>query len=636
MNLSSRLRITYLMLADFLIVNAALFLALGLRFDFQEIPAKYLSSFYYIAPTYAVLTIAALFYFRLYNRVWEYASLKEMIAIAKATMLSSLIFWIFSKMCPFYGMPRSVVAISWGLIFLGTSSLRLYWRLIRDEFLRGRNNRNQTRRRALIIGAGDAGALLLKEFKQNQTLETEVVGFIDDDPGKKGRLIMEVPILGKRGGIPRLVKEHNINEIIIAMPSVSGKTIREIVQIARQTPARMRILPSIYDTATNPVTSLRDVNMEDLLHREAVHLHMEKISGYLQGKAVLVTGAGGSIGSELCRQVLGFAPRCLIMVDNCENNLFDIEQEIGRPDAGEITIYTIVADVKNSQKMNRIFSRFRPQVVFHAAAYKHVPMMELHPEEALYNNVIGTKITAEMADKYGCETFILISTDKAVNPTSIMGATKRIAELVIKDLNRTSKTALAAVRFGNVLGSRGSVIPTFLKQIEAGGPVTVTHPDMVRYFMTIPEAVQLVIQAGAMASGGEVFVLDMGEPVRIADLARDLIRITGYQPDKEIKIVYTGVRPGEKLFEELFTNSEGRLSTQHERIFISTKKLEEKYEGIIDNITIMTQRQINGRKDVVRLIAALVPEYQRTTQESQTEIAVTGEQEPMDQPQSHK
>ncbi len=419
----------------------------------------------------------------------------------------------------------------------------------------------------------------------------------------------------------------DINEIIIAMPSVSGKTIREIVQIARQTPARLRILPSIYDTAMNPVTSLRDVNMEDLLHREAVHLHMEKISGYLQGKSVLVTGAGGSIGSELCRQVLGFAPRCLIMVDNCENNLFDIEQEIGRPDAGETLIYTIVADVKNNLKMNRIFNRFRPQVVFHAAAYKHVPMMELHPEEALYNNVIGTKTTAEMADKYGCETFILISTDKAVNPTSIMGATKRIAELVIKDLNRTSKTALAAVRFGNVLGSRGSVIPTFLKQIEAGGPVTVTHPDMVRYFMTIPEAVQLVIQAGAMASGGEVFVLDMGEPVRIADLARDLIRITGYQPDKEIKIVYTGVRPGEKLFEELFTNSEGRLSTQHERIFISTKKLEEKYEGIIDNISLMTQRQINGRKDVIRLIAALVPEYQRTARESQTEIAVTGEQE---------
>jgi len=629
MNTTTKLRAFVLVLLDIFIVIAALFLALILRFDLHNIPANYISNFYTLGPIYALLTVAALYYYKLYNRVWEYASINEMIAIFRAILLSSLVFVAMTIATALPELPRSVYVIAWGLVFFFISGSRVYWRVLRDELIRFRTA-DPDARRCLIIGAGDAGAIAAREIQQNSQLALKLAGFIDDDPAKQNRILNGIPVLGTRGDIPRLVKQHKIDEIIIAMPSASGQTIREIAWIAKKTHARLRILPGIYDSTRGLMASLRDIQMEDLLSREAVKIDLSEIAGYLKDKTVMITGAGGSIGSEMCRQVVGFEPSRLIIIDNCENNLFDIQQELLNRNLVSTELCTVLLDVKNRSKLQAVFKKYRPQVVFHAAAYKHVPMMEVHPDEALQNNVFGTKNVAQMADEYGCETFIFISTDKAVNPSSVMGATKRIAELVIKDLNRSSKTRFASVRFGNVLGSRGSVVPTFIKQIEHGGPVTVTHPDMTRYFMTIPEAVSLVFQAGALAGGGEIFVLDMGEPVKITDLARDLITISGYQPDKEIMIEYTGVRPGEKLYEELFTDREGMQSTKHERIFISQKKLDEKYEGILNTVTMLHHKHITNHKELIKLIATLVPEYQRPAAEiddetMNEEIAITEE-----------
>lgn len=624
MNAGTRARMLLLLAIDILLVNAALIFALLLRFEGMHIPPEYIDALYYMGPISAAVTIIMLNFFKLYNRVWEYASIIEMMAIFEAVLLSLAIVSILSLYTPLPNLPRSVLLITWGLVFIFICSSRVYWRVLRDE-LPHFKTADPAVRRCLIIGAGDAGAIAAREIQQNSQLALKVAGFIDDDPAKQNRILYGIRVLGSREDIPRLVKRHNAEEIIIAMPSASGQTIREIARIARKTPARLRILPGIYDSTRGLMASLRDIRMEDLLGREAVKIDLNEIAGYLKEKTVMITGAGGSIGSEMCRQIINYEPSRLIIVDNCENNLFDIQQELLNTDLVITQLCTVLLDVKNRSKLQAVFKKYHPQVVFHAAAYKHVPMMEVHPDEALANNVFGTKNVAQMADEYGCETFIFISTDKAVNPSSVMGATKRIAELVIKDLNRSSKTRFASVRFGNVLGSRGSVIPTFIKQIEHGGPVTVTHPDMTRYFMTIPEAVSLVFQAGALAKGGEIFVLDMGEPVKIADLARDLITLAGYEPDKDIKIQYTGVRPGEKLYEELFTDREGMQSTKHERIFISQKQLDEKYEGILNTINILNQNPISTRKEVIKLVANLIPEYRRTVHDVKDEIAFTDE-----------
>lgn len=624
MNAGTRIRILLLVAIDFVLVNAALIFALLLRFEGTHVPPEYIEAINYMGPISAAVTILMLNFFSLYNRVWEYASIKEMIAIFEAVFLSFAIVSILSLYTPLPDMPRSVLLITWGLVFIFICSSRVYWRVLRDEIPRF-SSADPAVRRCLIIGAGDAGAMAAREIQQNNQLALKVAGFIDDDPAKQNRILYGIPVLGTRADIPRLVKRHNAAEIIIAMPSASGQTIREIARIAKKTRVRLRILPGIYDSGRGLMASLRDIRMEDLLGREAVKIDLNEIAGYLKEKTVMITGAGGSIGSEMCRQIINYEPTRLIIVDNCENNLFDIQQELINRDLITTELCTVLLDVKNRSKLQAVFKKYHPQVVFHAAAYKHVPMMEVHPDEALQNNVYGTKNVAQMADEFGCETFIFISTDKAVNPSSVMGATKRIAELVVKDLNRSSKTRFASVRFGNVLGSRGSVIPTFIKQIEHGGPVTVTHPDMTRYFMTIPEAVSLVFQAGALAKGGEIFVLDMGEPVKIADLARDLINLAGYEPDKDIQIQYTGVRPGEKLYEELFTDREGMQSTKHERIFISQKQLDEKYEGILNTINILNQNPISTRKEVIKLVANLIPEYQRTVKEVKDEIAFTDE-----------
>jgi FlaA1/EpsC-like NDP-sugar epimerase len=597
------------MLVDAIIVNLSVYVTLLLRFE-GNIPVEYVQHFLNLTALFTIVTLAFMFGLKLYDRIWEYASLGEMMAILRAVSYSTAVILMIIYLFQIPGLPRSVYIGSWMMMnaFIGAS--RISWRVIRSSFaFKVRNH--EPGKNLLIVGAGDAGALLVREIQSNPQLHLNPVGIIDDNRSKRNMLLSGIPVLGDRTKIPILVQDLQVEEIIIAMPSASGHTIREILNIARTTQARVKILPSIYSgLKSSALAHLRDVNMEDLLRREPVETDLQEVTAYIGGKTVLVTGAGGSIGSELCRQICNAAPARLILVDNCENNLFDIEQELYQCPSCDAEIVPVLMNVTNRARMERAFQKYNPQVVFHAAAYKHVPMMERHPIEAFYNNVIGTKNVAELSDIYGVQTFIFVSTDKAVNPTSVMGATKRLAELTIKDINRGSRTRFAAVRFGNVLGSRGSVVPTFIKQIEKGGPVTVTHPDMQRYFMTIPEAVQLIIQAGAMARGSEIFVLDMGEPVKISDLAIDLIRLAGREPGRDIRIEYTGIRPGEKMYEELFTDREDMTATQHQRIFISKKEIDEKYINVGKTLQNFAKGGMHSKEEIIQLIATLLPEYQ--------------------------
>ncbi len=609
-----------LVLIDAVLINLAIYFALVLRFDGQ-IPLQYLQAAQIIMPLLTVVSIILFIALKLYQRIWEYASIGEMLAIIRATSFSLVLVLALVYALNLHGLPRSVYILAWIMINVFVGASRISWRLLRDLYIKSDSSSSK---KVLIVGAGDAGAILAREIEQNKHLDLKAVGFIDDEASKQRKIMYGIRVLGTRRDIPRLVRELAIDEVIIAMPSVAGATTREIVDICKQSRVKIKILPGLYQSSNSSIFShLREVQMEDLLKREAVKNDLNGIAHYLEGKVVLVTGAGGSIGSELCRQLLNINPRQLILVENCENNLFDIEMELGEIPSLTPVIPQLL-DVRQPDKLEALFRQYRPQVVFHAAAYKHVPMMERHPEAAIENNVMGTRNTAEIADRCGVETFILISTDKAVNPTSVMGASKRIAELLIKDVNRRSSTCFAAVRFGNVLGSRGSVIPTFMKQIQKGGPVTVTHPEMRRYFMTIPEAVQLVIQAGAMAQGGEIFVLDMGEMVKIDDLARDLIRLAGFEPDKDIQIVYNGIRPGEKLYEELFTDREGMDSTRNERIFISKKEMDDGYLDISKSLGLILKKPIKERSEVLKLIMRVVPEYQETAgeQEGKREMVV--------------
>lgn len=599
-------RFFFLLIIDAILINLAIYITLLLRFD-ANVPVQYLLNYLELIPLVTVVTIFFLVAMKLYNRIWEYASIGELLTILQAVTYSTVVILLIIYLFDLPVLPRSVYIGSFLMINALIGASRISWRIIRDIL---QNSNVANRRRVLIIGAGDAGAMVVREIQNNPQIKLRAVGIVDDDQKKRKMILSGVPVLGNRNHIPLLVRDLQADEIIIAMPSASGQTIREILEIARTTPARVKILPGIYNSLSSSVIAhIRDVNMEDLLRREPINIDIEDIAAYISGRTVMVTGAGGSIGSELCRQILSACPARMVMVDNCENNLFEIEQELSR-EGNPKQICPELLDVKDRSSLEEVFKKYHPQVVFHAAAYKHVPMMERHPDEAFNNNVIGTRNTAEMADSYGVQTFILVSTDKAVNPTSVMGASKRLAELIIKDINRTSKTRFAAVRFGNVLGSRGSVIPTFIKQIENGGPVTVTHPDMTRYFMTIPEAVQLIIQAGAMAEGSEIFVLDMGLPVNINDLACDLINLTGLEPGKDIQIKYTGIRPGEKLYEELFTDREGMASTKHQRIFISRKPIDESYINIGKTLQTFAKSGIHSRTEIIELIMTLLPEYQ--------------------------
>lgn len=424
--------------------------------------------------------------------------------------------------------------------------------------------------RVLIIGAGCAGEMVVKELEKNPQLNKKAVAIIDDDITRIGDQVSGVDIVGTRNSILKIVKLYKIDEIIFSIANISKKGKKEIIDICKNTNCKIKTIPGIYEIIDGKVDikQVRDVDIEDLLGREPIEVDFNLMGSYIQDSTILVTGAGGSIGSELCRQIANIRPKKLIMLDNYENNLYSIQQELIRKYGDSIKMIAVVASIREQKRMEKIFDKYRPEVVFHAAAHKHVPLMENSPGEAIKNNIFGTLNVAMLSNKYNVKRFLLISTDKAVNPTNVMGATKRAAEMIIQSLNEESKTEFVAVRFGNVLGSNGSVIPLFKKQIEEGGPVTVTHPKIIRYFMTIEEAVGLVIQAGGMAKGGEIFVLDMGEPVKILDLAKNLIRLSGFEPDVDIKIVFTGLRPGEKLYEELLMSEEGLLDTKHKKIFI--------------------------------------------------------------------
>lgn len=594
-----------LFLYDAAIVLSAPFIALFIRFE-GDVNARFLDMLAPFLPLILFVRLTVFYFFRLYQRMWRYASIHELVAIVGAVTISSLI--IAGIMIVFVpGFPRSVHLLNWFLVLslVGVSRLgmRIYYyfriRLIAPSL------------NILVVGAGDAGAMLVKEIGNHWAGTRRVLGLIDDDLNKQGKQLMGIPVLGGRKDLHRLTREYQISEIIIAMPSAPGSVIREIVTQCKETNCTVKTLPGLADIIEGKVglQNLRNVDIDDLLRREAVHLDMASIANYLTGKKVLVTGAGGSIGSEICRQIAQFAPTQLLLLGKGENSIYDIHQELIEKQSG-LLITPIIADVRDADRIQHIFAEYKPQVVFHAAAHKHLPLMETQAAESVRNNIFGTKVIAKAADQAGVEIFIMISTDKAVNPTSVMGATKRVAEMVIQQMSQKSKTRFAAVRFGNVLGSRGSVVPLFKKQIAAGGPVTVTDPAMKRYFMTIPEATQLVLQAGSMATGGEVFVLDMGEPIRIVDMAEDLIRLSGYEPYKDIEIVFSQVRQGEKLFEELLTTEEGTQATCHEKLFTANlRQVDDECLDFVLNELYIT----HDSTQIKKLIAKLVPTYKPST-----------------------
>lgn len=610
------LRFLSLGLMDAIIVAMAVILAYFLRFDFQIVQPHF-TLLPYVIVAHIILVLIAFNWTKIYRRIWQYASIDELFSIIKAVTFSEVIFAAFHMTIQIsypeqFIVPRSIYFLSWTFIILGVGGSRMAWRMFRDTYLKIQPHH----RRTLIIGAGKAGALIAKELKHSSSSELYPVAFIDDDSAKWSLEIMGLPVVGGRERIPEAVESSDIQKIIIAMPSASKSEIAKIIDICKNTGAKIKILPRVSDLISGRVTvnMIREVSVEDLLGRDPVQVDLEGIADYVTGQAVLVTGAGGSIGSELCRQISPFAPKKLLLLGHGENSVYDIEIEL-RKSYPAIHLETIIADIQDFRRIREIYDTYRPSVVFHAAAHKHVPLMERNPAEAVKNNILGTKNMAELAHEYGVSRFVMISTDKAVNPTSIMGVTKRVAEMTVQGLARSSRTKFVAVRFGNVLGSRGSVIPLFKKQIEDGGPVTVTHPDMVRYFMTIPEAVQLVIQAGALASGGEIFILDMGKPVKIADLARDLIRLSGFEPDEDIKIIYTGVRPGEKLFEEILTNEEGISATKHNRIFVG-RPMDfswDELQFIIRKLDqFATQKDgLNRTEKIKELLGQIVPAYKK-------------------------
>ncbi len=575
-----------LIIVDIILVNISLFLSYWLRFDgnLDGIPFYFFDNILNIAVASTFVKIICTVFFRLYSSLWKYAGVYEMLSIVGAAFTGNIImeclvlftysplsgdFGGFSHILENFRAPRSIFFIAFLIDVLSIGGVRLAYRTIRRIVL-GEAVKFRKHKNVLIVGGGDAGAIVIKELKLHPEMASIPVAIIDDNVEKLGMKLNGVPIVGTREDIPSVVEEKNIDEIIMAIPSANRKSINEIFEICSQTGRKVKILPSVTELIDESVVvqRIRDVDIEDLLGRDPIELDCDEISTYIEGRVVLVTGGGGSIGSELCRQIVNFKPAQLIILDNYENNLFDIQNELLFKHKN-INLVPVVANIRERQRIDSIFRQYRPDVVFHAAAHKHVPLMEINPTEAIKNNVFGTLNVAECADKYGVKRFVLISTDKAVNPTNIMGATKRIAEMIIQALDRHSKTEFVAVRFGNVLGSNGSVIPLFRKQIENGGPVTVTHPEVIRYFMTITEAVQLVLQAGAMAKGGEIFVLDMGQPVKIYDLAKNIIRLSGFEPEKDIEIVFTGLRPGEKLYEELLLAEEGLQATKNNKIYVA-------------------------------------------------------------------
>ena len=563
-------RIILLVLMDMLIITAAGPLAIYVRYNlfFEPQAIEFIENIFQYLPVNLLLTVIVFAAFRLYQGIWKYASASDLVNIILACLVSAVTQTVGMTLMGLR-FPRSYPFMYFAVLTAGISIFRFTYRILAYFRQKQQGLIKEGKTNTMIVGAGEAGNTLLKELQNSKFVEQNVCCLVDDDPGKIGKYLRGVLVAGNRKDICRLVEEYHIDEIMIAIPSASHAEIQELLDICSQTSCKLKVLPGIYQLVNGEVSvsKLRNVEIEDLLGREPIDTQVESIMGYVSGKVVLVTGGGGSIGSELCRQIARHEPRQLVIFDIYENNAYDIQQELKR-DYPELNLVVLIGSVRNTHRINGVFEKYHPQIVYHAAAHKHVPLMEDSPNEAIKNNVMGTYKTAQAADKYGVSRFVLISTDKAVNPTNIMGASKRLCEMVIQMMNNRSKTEFVAVRFGNVLGSNGSVIPLFKKQIEEGGPVTVTHPDIIRYFMTIPEAVSLVLQAGARAKGGEIFVLDMGKPVKILDLALNLIRLSGLKPYEDIDIVFTGLRPGEKLYEELLMDEEGLQSTDNKLIHI--------------------------------------------------------------------
>ena len=604
-------RIALLVLADMISIMLSSVLSLYVRyeFSFMDVQKEFWEAILEAYLINVVITLIIFYIFRLYNSVWRYASDTELVNIIIAVVICAamqpVIFWILNT-----HVPRSYPFFYAFFMMMFTGGVRFSYRIMR--MLQNRRlNRigGKSRINCMIVGAGAAGNAILKEIETSNYLSMHVVCAIDDHPGCHGKYLRGVPIVGGREKIQESVDKYGVDEIIIAIPSASRATLKPILEICKETGCRMRILPGMYQIINGEVnvSKLREVQIEDLLGRDPIQVNVDEIIGYVSGKTVLVTGGGGSIGSELCRQIAQHNPKRLIIFDIYENGVYEVQQEL-KQKYPHLNMEVLIGSVRNTARVEEVFKLYRPDIVYHAAAHKHVPLMEVSPHEAIKNNVFGTLKVARAADEYGVRRFVLISTDKAVNPTNIMGASKRICEMIIQDMNRKSKTEYVAVRFGNVLGSNGSVVPLFKKQIEAGGPVTVTHPDIIRYFMTIPEAVSLVLQAGAYAKGGEIFVLDMGEPMKIDDLARNLIKLSGYRVDDEIKIEYTGLRPGEKMYEELLMNEEGLTETANKMIYIG-KPIEiddEKFEQQLEQLRDASKDE---ESDIRAEVARIVPTY---------------------------
>ena len=628
----------YLVIYDIIAVNLAYLLALWFRFDcrFSLIPEVYLKAWIQFAPFYTVLCLAVFTALKLYRSLWRFAGYSELLRVTGATIVTGFLHYVGITIF-FNLMPISYILFGMIIQFCLTIGIRFSYRFVLLE--RSRREKAEKKKQGkniLLIGAGDAGRLILRDVQRTEFDVGKVQCIIDDNPNKWGRYIENIPIVGGRDEIMASVEKHQIQQILIAIPSANAEEKRDILNICKETGCELKILPGIYQLVNGDVmlSKMKEVAVEDLLGREPIQVNLDEIFEHLKGKTILVTGGGGSIGSELCRQIAGHHPKQLILFEIYENNAYDIEQELKRK-YPELNLVVLIGSVRDSRRIDWVFETYKPDIVYHAAAHKHVPLMEGSPNEAIKNNVIGTYKTAYAALKSGCQRFVLISTDKAVNPTNIMGASKRLCEMVIQSMNQISqtgqvnllpqlwshswnpidevktnpvKTEFVAVRFGNVLGSNGSVIPLFKKQIAEGGPVTVTHPDIIRYFMTIPEAVSLVLQAGTYARGGEIFVLDMGDPVKIDTLARNLIKLSGYKPDVDIKIEYTGLRPGEKLYEEKLMAEEGLQTTPNKLIHIA-RPIPFDVEAFMKQVEILAEASYTNSQNIKQLVSEIIPTY---------------------------
>ena len=637
---------------DVIAINMAYFLALWFRFDciFSKIPQNYYDSYLKFAPIYSIFCVVIFWILRLYQSVWRFASYSEMIRIIVATAVTSIVH-IIGITVLFERMPISYYLVGMGIQFLLVLGVRFSYRFILLERSRRKGEETYVSR-VMLIGAGAAGQMLLRDSIKAKETNVKICCIIDDNSNKWNRYIEGVPVVGGRDEILLNVEKYHIDKIFLAIPSASAEEKRDILNICKETGCELKNLPGLYQFVTGEVSikAMKDVAVEDLLGRDTIEVNMEEIFQYIRGKTILITGGGGSIGSELCRQIAGHEPRQLIIFDIYENNAYDIEQEL-KEKYPDLNLKVLIGSVRDSRRIQQVFEIYQPEIVYHAAAHKHVPLMEVSPCEAIKNNVIGTYKTAYAAMLNGCQRFVLISTDKAVNPTNIMGASKRLCEMIIQSFDKAVKegtihrlpdlfthkeenlvkirtlriqagketsirTEFVAVRFGNVLGSNGSVIPLFKKQIQKGGPITVTHPDIIRYFMTIPEAVSLVLQAGTYAKGGEIFVLDMGVPVKIDTLARNLIKLSGYKPDVDIKVAYTGLRPGEKLYEEKLMAEEGMKKTRNELIHIGSP-IPFDYESFLLQLNNLMEAAYENREEICKMVEQMVSTYHPETNGSE-------------------